>query len=682
MRRAALMWAALAAIVACAGVATSGADFTSGSQSPANTFVTAADFNTVTVSMTNPGTPLRATVALQSTAASDRGIASVQFQSSPAGANTWTDACLATVAPYTCNWDSAGVVDGPRDLRAVAVDQAGYQRISTVVASRFVDNTLPAGTLSDPGVMQGTEALTATASDVGSGLASLAISYRPAGGSWTTLCSGATSPRTCNLNTVPLADGSYELRATATDVAGNVRDTVLTRTVDNIAPTVSVVPPATALSGLADFTLNAADAGTGVATVTAEFRPMAGGAWSQVCVDSAAPWACTGLDTTGAPDGLYEARATAVDSAGHSTTSASVTNIRVDNTAPSSATVTDPGSPFGGSKVISGTAADAGSGIASWTLQYRTSPAGAWTDACSDTSASYSCSWVTTGVADGLYDLRAIARDGAGNQTTSATVGSRRVDNTAPAVALANPGTPMTGTKALTATATDAVGVQSVSFQRSPAGAATWTQICLDATTAYTCSFDTTAVTDGSYDLRAVALDTAGNQSISTVAARVVDNPPRGVDVQTTNVGGGTAGLLQTGDTISLTWSEPILPASVLAGWTGASQAIRVSVANSASNDQMDFLTSTGAARLPLVLSATDLKLGGNFVTTAVTFNATMVRSGNTITVTLGSKIAGTLATAAVGTMTWRPSATATDASGKPSTTTTVTESGTADRDF
>jgi hypothetical protein len=161
----------------------------------------------------------------------------------------------------------------------------------------------------------------------------------------------------------------------------------------------------------------------------------------------------------------------------------------------------------------------------------------------------------------------------------------------------------------------------------------------------------------------------------------VVDNPPRGVDVQTAN-GGGTSGLLQNGDSISLTWSEPILPASVLAGWTGASQAIRVSVANSAANDQMDFLNSSGAARLPLVLSATDLKLGGNFVTTAVSFNATMVRSGNTITVTLGSKISGTVTTAAVGTMTWRPSATATDATGKPSTTTMVTESGTADRDF
>jgi hypothetical protein len=107
-----------------------------------------------------------------------------------------------------------------------------------------------------------------------------------------------------------------------------------------------------------------------------------------------------------------------------------------------------------------------------------------------------------------------------------------------------------------------------------------------------------------------------------------------------------------------------------------------VSVVNSANNDQMDFLNSTGAARLPLVLSATDLKLGGNFVTTNASFNATMVRSGNSITVTLGSKISGTTTTAATGTITWRPSATATDATGKPSTTTTVTESGAADRDF
>jgi len=681
MRRMAPMWVALAAFVAFAGVSTSGADFTVGSPSPGNTFVTAADFNTVAVSITDPGTPLRSTVPLQATASSDRGVASVQFQSSPAGAGTWTDACLATVAPYTCNWDSAGVVDGLRDLRAVAVDQAGYQRIAAVVASRRIDNTLPTGTLTDPGIMQNTETLTATASDSGSGLASLAIAYRPAGGSWTTLCSGATSPRSCNVNTLPLTDGSYELRAGATDAAGNHRDTLLTRTVDNDAPTVSAVPPAGAIRGLADFTFNAADAGTGVVSVTAEFRPMAGGAWSPVCTDTGAPWECLGVDTTQAPDGLYEARATAVDGAGHSTISASVTNIRIDNTAPSSATLTDPGTPLGGSEAIAGTAADAGSGIASWTVQYRTSPAGAWTNACSDTGAPFNCNWATTGVADGLYDLRAVAVDNAGNQTVSATVASRRVDNTAPAAALANPGTPIAGTRNLTATATDAVGVVSVSFQRSPAGAATWTQICSDATSAYTCSFDTTAVADGSYDLRVVAVDAAGNQGISVIAARVVDNPPRGVDVQAGN-GGAPTGQLQPGDWIRLTWSEPILPASVLAGWTGASQAIRVSVVNSANNDQMDFRNSTGATRLPLVNSATDLKLGGNFVSATATFNATMVRSGNMITVTLGTRISGTVSTAAAGTMTWRPSATATDATGNASTTTMVTESGAVDADF
>ena len=63
----------------------------------------------------------------------------------------------------------------------------------------------------------------------------------------------------------------------------------------------------------------------------------------------------------------------------------------------------------------------------------------------------------------------------------------------------------------------------------------------------------------------------------------------------------------------------------------------------------MDFYDATGATRLNLVSTAADLKLGGNFVTTAAEFNATMVRSGNSITITLGSQISGTLVTAGAG---------------------------------
>ena len=54
---------------------------------------------TVAVSLTDPGTPLRGTVTLAAGAASDRGIASVRFQTAPAGTGTWADACAATSAP-------------------------------------------------------------------------------------------------------------------------------------------------------------------------------------------------------------------------------------------------------------------------------------------------------------------------------------------------------------------------------------------------------------------------------------------------------------------------------------------------------------------------------------------------------------------------------------------------------
>jgi hypothetical protein len=90
----------------------------------------------------------------------------------------------------------------------------------------------------------------------------------------------------------------------------------------------------------------------------------------------------------------------------------------------------------------------------------------------------------------------------------------------------------------------------------------------------------------------------------------------------------------------------------------------------------------SGATQLNLVLTANDLKLGGNFVSADTVFNGTMTQSGNSITVTLGTFVSGTVAPAAVGssTMSWRPSANAKDLAGKSSATTTVTE--TADQDF
>jgi hypothetical protein len=677
-------WLAIAALAAAgASLTASGADFVPVSGSPGNDFAAASDFNTVAVSIDDPGTPRSGVVALSGTASSERGIDRVRFQTSPAGAGTWTDACEDTSAPYACDWDSAGVASGVRDVRATAVDQAGYQRTSTVLA-RLFDNALPVATLSDPGVIRGTEVLNATGTDALSGVASLSIAYRPAAGSWTTLCSGPTSPQACALDSTTLADGAHELRARATDAVGNEHDFTLTRTVDNTAPTGSI-PDLGAVKGTITVPATADDgAGSGVDQVTIQIRQGAG-AWADLCaVDTAAPWECAGFDTSTRAEGLYDLQAIVEDNAGFTTTSA-VTTFRIDRTAPATSTLTDPGTPLSGSVTLSGTATDSGSGIATWTAQYRLVGDTTWLDGCSDTTAAYSCAWATTAVADGMYELRALATDAAGNETGSTAITNRRVDNVAPTVSLTDPGSPLIGTITLTATASDGGGIASVAFERSPAGAGTWVSICSDNTAPYSCSFNTTAVADGFYDIRAVATDYFPRTTTSVVTSRFVENvAPFGVDVQTTS-GGAIVGRPDAGDTILLTYSEPIAPASVLAGWDGSATAITVHLTNSANNDRMDFWNAADTARLNLVVSATDLRLSRNYVTGAVVLNGTMVRNGNTISVTLGTVVSGggALVTAtATGAITWRPSAAALDVSGKASSTTMVTESGAADSDF
>ena len=157
----------------------------------------------------------------------------MSFQSSPAGASTWTSLCVDNVAPYTCDFNTLAVADGLRDIRAVALDTAGYSRES-VVSGRRIDNTAPATALTDPGSpLTGTKTFSATASDGGSGLASVELQYRLGSGSWTTICASTS----CSFATASLADGSYDLRSLATDAAGNTATSVVSnRRIDNPRP--------------------------------------------------------------------------------------------------------------------------------------------------------------------------------------------------------------------------------------------------------------------------------------------------------------------------------------------------------------------------------------------------------------------------------------------------------------
>jgi hypothetical protein len=652
MRRIAALALALASLaLAGIGARPSGADFLGASANPHDVIGAAADFNTVTASLADPGTPLQGTVALTATASSERGIADVRFQRAPAGGGTWTTICTAAAGPYGCSFDSTAVTDGLYDLRVLATDAAGYTR-TALVGSRTVDNAGPTVTLSDPGpYLQGTTGLQMSASDT-VGLAGSAIEYRTAGaGSWTTLCTGGPFPRTCPLNTTTLADGGYDLRATATDTGGHTATSLLTRTVDNTAPTSTTTDPGAALRGTVTLTASAADgAGAGVASVAIQYRPSPSGAWTTACTSGSAPYTCS-LNTTTLADGLYDLRSVATDAAGLSGASPVVSARRVDNTAPASG-LTNPGTPLRGTVTVSGSATDGGSGVASWALQYKLSAGSGWTTACTRAAAPFSCTWDTTGVADGVYDLQAVTTDAAGNATSSTAVTSRRVDNTAPAVTLTDPGSPKSGTFTLSATSTDTggSGVASVVFQRRVTGTTTWTTLCTDNATPYTCSYNSTAVGDNAYDFQAVATDVAGNTASFVVGARVTNNTtPTPTDVNANN-GTGTIGIVEPGDTIEFDFNEPLQPASVMTGWTGtAGTAVTVRILDVGNTDDFEIWNAANTTQ-------TRLTSGGpvvakRLVSANITFNATLAQpTPGAYVVTLGTIRSGSAASATAAT--------------------------------
>lgn len=404
-------------------------------------------------------------------------------------------------------------------------------------------------------------------------------------------------------------------------------------------------------------------------------------------LNGAAPVAGTSFVDTTAVNGttyLYVIRSVVTGVGGvalESLTSSPESNAATsDAPPPTGVTITNPGSPLRGTIMLSGAATDGGSGVASLQLQYAPAGTTGWTPACTDTTAPYACTFDTTAVADGLYDVRALATDVAGNSSTSPIVTSRRVDNTGPTVSVTDPGAHVRATITISAAAGDAgSGMASVTIQRAPTSTNTWTTICTDATSAYSCSLDTTTLADGGYDFRAIATDVAGNTTTSArLVDRIVDNTaPTGSNIQTAN-GSGTAARPDTGDTITYTFSEAMNPASLLAGWTGAPTTVTVRFTNG-NPDVITVWDATDTNQLALG----SVRTGKKYVTSTVAFTgSTSVLSGNTVVVTLGTPGGATDTGKGKTALQWTFSTAATDLAGNPMAGGTLSEPGGADLDF
>jgi hypothetical protein len=111
--------------------------------------------------------------------------------------------------------------------------------------------------------------------------------------------------------------------------------------------------------------------------------------------------------------------------------------------------------------------------------------------------------------------------------TSAASTVSAAADWTPPQVTLTDPGSPLSGTVVLEASATDPEGSPTtIRLDISSAGSGQWSELCTSSTSPASCSWDTTTVQDGLYDIRATATDSSQNTAEDTVAGVAVDNAP------------------------------------------------------------------------------------------------------------------------------------------------------------
>jgi hypothetical protein len=185
----------------------------------------------------------------------------------------------------------------------------------------------------------------------------------------------------------------------------------------------------------------------------------------------------------------------------------------------------------------------------------------------------------------------------------------------------------------------------------------------------------------GSKSFAIKATDVAGNSTTQGGFSVTVDNtPPTAVDIQTTNVAGGTNGLAETGDTVTYTFSEALDPGSVLAGWNGSATAVTFRLTNSPAGDSFTVWDAANGTQLPLGTAALGKK---NYSTASVAFTgSTMVMSGATITITLGTPNGVGARSGNATSIVWTPSAGATDRAGNACSTAAVTQSGPANKAF
>ena len=559
---------------------------TSGIESTYSNLVTILESVPPAVTLSSPANnaTVSGTVSVTASVSDNVGVTKTEFYVN--GVLQFTD----TTSPYLYSWNTSLLAAGTYSLMGKVYDAAGNSGTSATVAVKVIkDTTVPTVSLTAPAnnaTVSGKVTITASASD-NVGLSSLVIYLNG-----TPLVAGNVSPLSFTWDTTSVANGTYTLVAKAYDTSDNVSSSAgNVVTVSNGAASSSNVNVALASNGgvaTASSTYSGPYGNFPVQSVNNGERKGvtwgAGGGWNDDTANIYPDWVqitFNGQKTIGEIDvytlqdslnnpieptpnqsfSLYgitsfdvqywngsawvtvpggsitgnnlvwrkitfppvatdrirvvvnasmdgASRITEIEAFTSVTTVSDTTSPTVSITAPSS------GSSVNGTVAITASASD-NVGVSKVEFYVNSVLQAA------DTSSPYTFSWNTVSLVNGSYTLLAKAYDAANNIGTSSSVTvTVNNDKTAPIVSLTTPssGATVSGTVAVTASASDNVGVSRVEFYVNSVLQATVTSA------PYTFSWNTASLVNGSYTLLAKAYDAANNIGTSSSVTVTVNN--------------------------------------------------------------------------------------------------------------------------------------------------------------
>ena len=495
----------------------------------------------------------------------------------------------------------------------------------------------------------GTYRIYATATDTNSGIASVTanVASLTAGQTAVAMTAGSYTVGGVTYNyasaemtaDASLSEGAKSFSIVATDQASNARTTSYSATVDNTVPSASMTDPGAYLKGTVTLGATASDTGSGLESLKIRIAPTGTSTWTTVCTTTTSPASCP-LNTTTLTDGGYDVQALVTDNAGN-TFSSTVSSRTIDNAAPSIARTvlvrTTSGAPEastgyvhqGGTYRIYAQASDATSGLSGVTADASSLTTGQTTATMSSGSFTvagqtynYASAELTANstLSEGAKTVTVRATDNAANSTTLNP--SATVDNTAPVASMSDPGAYLKGTVTLGASGTDTVGIESLKIRAAPTGTSTWSDVCIQASSPASCSFNTTGFTDGGYDLQALVIDKAGNASASTVGNRTIDNTApaiaRTVLVRTTSgTPASSTGFVRQGGTYRIY--------AQASDATSGLSSVKVNAST---------ITTGQTAATMTAGSYTVAGQSYNYASAELTANATLAEGAKTVTVT------------------------------------------------